>query len=240
MSREIQQDFESLCAFLKDYRLENIIDEKGFKENLSKAHKKYFALLTLISELRNFADDSSFHPELTQTQYLYFVESSSDIGSAVFHAVSGSYKSARMLLRSSIETFFKAFSSDDIKDVYLEKRVFYMFEQIKKLSYFQKEPQKSLFESSHTEYGNLCRDIHTADTKNMQMLTALKYFPSYDETKMIELADMVVKLVSTFIFLLCNKYNTHYQNMHHRNKEIILTGIKRNYRPLIIANLELE
>lgn len=238
MSREVRKDFKNLLKFLRKYQLKKVLKNDQIIDDLSKVHKKYFSYLTLMSELESFKDDSSLNPKLTSVQFSYFIESSSDIGSAVFHSINGSYKSARMLLRSSIETFFKGYCVNEIPGILEEKRVFVIFDSIKELDYFKKEPQKSLFEICHQEYIDLCKDIHTAEEVNMQKLTALKYFPTYDQVKMNDITNKVLKLIPSFLFLVCNRFNSQFQKMHHRNKENIILSIKKKLRPIVLANVD--
>lgn len=238
MSREVTQDFEELKKFLEEYKLEKVFQNEEITEELKKTHKKYFSLLTLISELEPVVDDISFNPKLTKSQFSYLVESSSDIGTAIFQSVNGSYKSARMLLRSSIETFFKGFCMEDIDGILTEKRIFVIFDAIKELDYFKQDTQKALLHTCLDEYSELCKDIHTASVANMQNLTALKYFPSYEKSKMYDISERIIKLIPIFLFFTCNKFNPQYQNMHHRNKENILLSIRKKLRPIILSNFD--
>lgn len=238
MSREVNKDFEEFVSFLKNYKLNKIFKNDEVIENLKKIHKKYYSYLTLISELELLIDNPKLNPELNKVQFTYLVESSSDILSAVFHSINGSYKSARMMLRSSIETYFKGFCEPDIHGILEEKRIFVIFDSIRELEYFKKEPQKSLLDSCLSEYGDLCKDTHTAKEINMQKLTAFKYFPSYDNDQMNDLSKRILKLIPIYLFLVCNRYNNYFQQMHHRNKEVIILSIKKSFRPIILNNID--
>ena len=174
-----------------------------------------------------------FPKELTTKQYLYLAETSSDIATAIFHTANGSYKSAKILIRSSIENYFKAFCQDELPNILTEKSVFKIFESVKALLYFQKENQKECYNLIHHTYVELCKDTHTADVINMENITALKYFPSYDAKKFEEVNKMLSKLIKCFIFLLCDKYNKQFHDMHYKNKENIIRAINKKLRPVI-------
>ena len=235
MSRELNNDFEIFIEFLKSYKLANVFDSKDVSDELKKVHKKYFSFLSLVSELEQYIDNTSFINKIGQIQFSYIAESSSDIGTAIFHSANGSYKSAKMMLRSSIETFFKGFCSDDINGILIEKRIYKIFGHIKELEYFQVEPQKSMFRTCLNEYSDLCKDTHTAEKINMQKLTALKYFPSYDQRKMVEISNKILTLIPIFLFLICDKFNLQFHQMHHRNQENIMLSIQKRLRPTILA-----
>ncbi|MDO5978794.1 hypothetical protein [Flavivirga spongiicola] len=238
MSREVSKDFEEFITFLKNYKLKKVFKNDEVIKNLRKIHKKYYSYLTLISELESLVDDTKLKPEIKKIQFTYIVESSSDILSAVFHSINGSYKSARMMLRSSIETFFKGFCEQDIEGILEEKRIFVIFDSIKEIDYFKKEPQKTMLNSCLSEYGDLCKDTHTAKAINMQKLTAFKYFPSYDDNQMNDISKRILKLIQVYLFLICNRHNSHFQQMHHRNKANIILSIKKSLKPIILNNID--
>ncbi len=51
MSREIGKDFEALKIFIEEYKLEGVLSDKDIVKSLSHIHKKYYAYLTLVSEI---------------------------------------------------------------------------------------------------------------------------------------------------------------------------------------------
>jgi hypothetical protein len=145
----------------------------------------------------------------------------------------GAYKASKMMLRSSIETFLKGFSLDEISDIDQEKSVYNIFDRVKGLAFFQDGSTKELFLGIHNEYKSLCQDAHTATDENMQHITALKYFPTFQIEEATEVSESLMRLVSSFITLICLKYNEHFIKMHHRNKENVIENIPKRYRALV-------
>ena len=47
------------------------------------------------------------------------------------------------------------------------------------------------------------------------------------------ISEILLELVSSYITLLCLKYNSYFQKMHHRNKENIIENIPKTFRPLV-------
>lgn len=135
MSREIRHDFESLKVFFTEYNL------TGFESNIklvgliSKMHKKYFSILTFTAELKD-QSSSKTEPHISADQISFLTETCSDLGNSLFCLVHGAYKPAKLILRSSIETFLKAFCQDEIPDISKEKSVYSLFDKVKLLFFF--------------------------------------------------------------------------------------------------------
>lgn len=233
MSRETTQDFANLVKFIEEYNLRTLPTNPDFLNVLSQQHKKFFSYLTCIAELVPIVKDTSLTPLISNDQLDFITESCSDIGNALFVMTHGAYKASKMMLRSSIETFHKGFNLDAIARLDQEKSIFVLFDKIKVLPFFSREPAKSLFEIIHQKYKLLCQDTHTAANINMQHITALKYFPTFSINEANKLSSTLIQLVSCFNTLICLKYNMHFQKMHHKNKENIIESIPRQYRPLI-------
>lgn len=233
MSREIPDDFANLAGFFKGYNLTHLVSDPSFIRILSQQHKKYFSYLTFVAELTHLSNDRNLEPHISKKQIDFITESCSDVGSTIFIMSHGAYKAARLTLRSSIETFNKGFNLDLIANLDEEKSVFTIFDKIKDLDSFKNDPNKLIIDSIHQDYKELCEDVHTATRLNMQHITALKYFPTFDIKEANELSNLLMRLVSSYNSLIAIKYNHHFHKMHHRNKENIIETIPRRLRPLI-------
>ncbi len=224
MSRVIKSDFEKLKEFVKNYSLEGLLSDDDFIHLISTCHKKYFAYLTIIAELKNF---------LKEKEFSFLLESTSDIATALFHLFSGSYKSSKLILRSSIETFLKGFSFSYIDDIDEESSIYEMFKRIKALSFFAEEFNKRELITIHLYYRDLCKDVHSADEINMEKISALNLFPKYSKDDAEVIITIFIKLIPCYVTLLCIKYNEVFHKIHHRNNEIILDAVNKNKRPKI-------
>ncbi len=233
MSREISADFEQLKEFFKNYNLRHLLEEPEFLLVLSKQHKKYFAFLTCIAELNSLKGNKSLKPPISDKQINFINEACSDAGISIFTMSHGAYKAAKIMQRSSIETFLKGFTLDDLSDIDEEKSVYNIFDRVKNLTYFKLEPQKDIIGSIHNEYKLLCRDTHTASDINMAKITALNYFPSFSKEEAQNISQTIIRLIQNYVSLLCLKYSEHFHNMHHRNKENIIESVPKDLRPII-------
>lgn len=232
MSREITADFHQLIIFLSNYKLASLVKNQKYLEVISKQHKKYYALLIFYVELTSL-NNRSILPYISAKQKAFYLEVCSDIGNALFLMTHGAYKASRLMLRSSIETFLKGFMHDKIANIDRETNMFSFFNTIKKDNLFKQEPNKKIINSIHQIYKELCKDTHTATTNNMAGMSSLQYFPTF----LLKIADsnsnVLIKLVTNYLVLMCLKYNSIFHKMHFRNKEIIIKTIPREYRKLI-------
>lgn len=233
MSRAIKSDFEILLKFIEEYSLSSFKDDQKIVSFLSQVHKKYYAYLALISELDNISKAGG-SKLLIDKQRDYLLESLSDIGNSIFLIINGAYKPSKLMLRSSIETFLKGLSIDELIDIDKEKKIFKMFEDIKGILFFQIQPKKSFLTELNQSYGDLSKDIHTATKKEMQHTSSLNYFPTKSEEEFKKITETISNLISIYITLICFKFNKEFHDIHHTNKNIILKSIKKQFRPDIM------
>ena len=233
MSREIHNDFATLKVFLLEYNLSHLIVNESFNTFISQQHKKYFSYLTFIAEIQNYVGITDYRNVISTTQIPFLRESCSDAGISFFSTFHGSYKSSKLLLRSSIETFLKGYFLDLITDLDKESKMYELFKRIKALPWCSAEPTKSLIEGIHGKYKLLCQDVHTATNLNMVNLSALNYFPSFDYDEAKKVSDFSLSLISSYLTLLSLKYNEQFHAFHFKNRKIIINSIQRDYRPII-------
>ena len=233
MSREVKNDFNALKKFINEYTLDSFEKDSKLVEYLSQMHKKYYSFMALIYELKELKNPIII--EGKQSDFL--LETVSDIGNSIFLSINGAYKPSRLILRSSIETFSKGFVIDSISDIDQEKRIYQMFDNIKALPFFTTEPNRSILGDLLTIYSELSKDIHTANKDNMQHTSSLNYFPTKSKTSLESISKINNKIISSFITLLCLKFNKEFHTIHHTNKQIIIDNIPKKYRKLIM-NIE--
>ena len=231
MSREVKADYDILIDFIKNYSIEDIVCN-DFEKSLSAFHKKYYAYLTLIGEIQNNILEEFLNNLITE-QFNYLTESCSDIGTSFFNLFHGAYKSSKLILRSSIETFIKGFTKDEYSDVTNETSLYEVFRVVKTLPFFQSAVPKELIENIHNIYKQLCADVHTAHESHMERISALSHFPKYSKDEVEKITQLSSKLICNYTTLICIKFNLFYHQIHYKNLEIIKNGIEKKHRPLI-------
>lgn len=233
MSREVPEDFSRLKDFFTGYTTAANMSNADFVKFLSTYHKKYLAYLTYIAELSVYPVNALL-TRLSQKQFEFFAESWSDCGLALFDAVNGNYKAARLLLRSSIENYMKAIALDADTTIDQESSVYNLFDRVKAVSFFSSSRDTmKLFTAIYQEYKELCRDVHTASVANMIQMSALNTFPTFDLKHANALLRIVKTLVSSYVTLLTLKYNAHYHSIKYVNKEVIENAVIVDYADLI-------
>lgn len=222
MSRLIKEDFDKLCTFIKDYSLSDVLEIDDAKKLLSSFHKKYFAYLVLIEEIHHKIEQHDEVLKMPKEQYEYLQESCSDVGQAFFLTFHGSYKGAKLLLRSSIENFLKGSCLDEDESLPSTKSVYEVFTF--------KETKANLHMQLHNEYALLCQDVHTADVSHMASITALNQFPSFHNEDAGNILKMVQKIIPIYITTIALKYNLAYHSMSYNYKEITNKEIINDYK----------
>lgn len=225
MSRVIKNDYKELLKYIENFNLKPLLEEQGYREFVSTYHKKYFGFFILTTELEAV---------MPEDEYLFLKEANSDLITCLFHLTTGNYKSAKLLLRSSIECFFKGFSKSWLSEIQNEKRVYEIFDKIKCLDYFSEQPFQDEFKNIHKIYKVLCKDVHAADNVNMANIKSLDFFPKYSKKHSKEVNGIILKLIPSYCFLLTCKYNQAFHNSHHTHKEIIISLINRKLRPIVM------
>lgn len=233
MSREINLDFQELREFLNGYDLSLLLANNEFLTFISQQHKKFFSYLTAIAEFQNYVNISDFKTPLLESQFSFIKESCSDSGIAFFSSFHGSYKASKLIMRSSIETFLKGFNLDELPGLNEETSMYELFRHVKSLNFYSSEPQKSIINSIHHSYKKLCADVHTASEVNMANISALNYFPSFEESQAKIVANYSLSLIPNYLTLLCLKYNEQFHHFHYNNTKIIMLAIPKGYRPRI-------
>lgn len=233
MSRDVKNDFQVLKRFIKEYSLSSFNSQPKLVELLSQMHKKYFSLMAFVYELKDLDNPRVIDGK----QRDFLLEALSDIGNSIFLSINGAYKPSRLMLRSSIETFSKGFVIDQLVSIDQEKRIYQMFDNIKKMDFFSQAPNKAILNDLVSSYSELSKDIHTADKDNMQHTSSLNYFPTKSESSLESVSKINANIVSSFLTLLCVKFNSEYHEIHYTNKQIILNSIPKKYKKLIM-NIE--
>lgn len=233
MSREIAADYNSLKVFLESYRLLHIEDH-DFVILSKQLQKKYFAFITFIGEIN---DLNTVNSNIIKDELLYLNECCSDLGSAFFTSIHGTYKPSKLILRSSIETFTKGYFADEFPDILTEKSMYVLFDKVKKSTILLTTDYMNHYNIIHDKYKLLCADTHTADERNMGKIDKLGVFPYFDKSEFMNISSIFTVLVKEYLFLLCIKHNVSFHKMDYRNKDIILNQLSKQHRAIINGNL---
>lgn len=233
MSREIRTDFNKLLDFIENYSLSEQLTDPKYKYSLTQIHKKYYSLLTFVMEIKIMTDNDG-NNIISGKQKDFILESVSDIGNSVFLTINGAYKSSKLMLRSSIETFLKGISIDCLDKIDEEKRIYQMFDQISEIDFFKNDNiNKELFIKLNSLYAELSKDIHTAGLDQMQHTSSLDYFPTKSIPKLVSIAATLNEISRIFLTLLSIRFNAEFHRMHHTNKAIIIGNIRKKHRQKI-------
>lgn len=234
MTRECTADFIKLEKYISDYSISCNLKENNYVQAAKRMHKVYFSLINWHVEYKNQTEIFSKEYTSNEDILLRLSETVSDIGSSQFNWLSGSYKAARVMLRSAIENFVRALSAIEDTSLLTEKSVFKVFEKANISSVFNASITiNDAYQLLHSRYATLCEDTHTATSNNMEYITSLADYPQYIVDKSDSTKDLFVSTVQHILLILCLTFNKIYHSMHHRNKENILNSIPKSYKRFI-------
>ena len=230
MSRIVKDDFEDLKSFVREYTLATLLTDGDFVSFISSLHKKFYSYLVFIEELRLCVDNKNKKPVISKKQFEFLQESASDCGQCLFLAINGCYKGTRLLLRSSIESFLKGIGLDEIPQIVTEKNVYQVFDDANSIGAFNGTNLKA---DLHNIYGDLCMDVHTANSSHMAGVSALKFFPHFDKEEAKKLSAVYIKLLPIYVTSLCLKYNSHFHSIDYMNKEVVSAILLDEFRSVV-------
>ncbi len=240
MTREIKEDFEALSNFLNEYSLASVSLDDNYNSLLSSQHKKYYAVLTLLSEFKHqgltpVKEDLDDEDSLNQAFLNYLTESISDLGSSLFVWLHGAYKAAKIILRSSLENFFRCMTLIFDPEVLKLKNTYELIDKFKQIKPLESDAGMQIYSALKDLYSLLCADVHTATVDNMQHVSALGYFPGFDQTKAKEFEGLFSRTAQGYVNLLCLTFSQQYFEMHHKNRDIIAAVLSKDVKCLIVG-----
>lgn len=231
MNRKIKNDADKLINYFKEYTLEDIFTNEGFKNKYRMVHKKALGYLVLFAEIEiqnkkknTFSEKSMF----------YLKESVSDVLQSFFTWVNGAYKGADLLLRSSIENFNKAIIGNYNNQVYVEKSVYKIFDMASQRSEYQSMmTNESFYDVLHRVYVELCKSTHTATNDDMDHITAMNLLPKYDDDKAEDYMNLMILLLDAYLGFFLANYKEFVDKMYRENMDIFYDVLSKN----IIRNI---
>ncbi|GFM89090.1 hypothetical protein PSCICO_44890 [Pseudomonas cichorii] len=244
MTREIQQDFEAVKSFISAYTLQPLLNDAEAMKKISSSHAKYYAVLTLFHELKHTPPKVPFQHKDDKTSdhlesmfWLYLEETISELGSTLFLISNGFYKAAGLVLRSSLENFFKLSASFHHAEIYTTKSTYEVIELAKKSKIFESTNGAKIFNSLHSSYVELCKAVHTATIEDMQTVSALGHFPHIDKVKLDKLSTHYTSITSKFTDSLCLLFKDTFHKIHFKNRDIIQAGLSKPTLRAIYTNV---
>lgn len=232
MVRIISDDFKQLKEYVDNYSLASVCKDHLYLSQLSRLHKKYYALLTFVAELEvndfAFAVTTYGLDEPSKSKLAnYTKEAISDLGNSLFHWIHGAYKGSRFLTRSCIENIVRGLGNLEDNSISEITAIHRLFEVASRLSIFTNGSARGAFRKLKGNYTELCKDVHTADVINMEHLTALMYFPAFDNEKALKTSEIYSNVAQQCLILLSLCFRPFIFSMHPSNIDTILLSMPK-------------
>ena len=230
-----QKDFDTLLNFLNSYELETILKNENLIKTVKRLHRVYFGFITCTAELEMLSNDDENLGSPTLSSIKFLKEVCSDLGHAFFCNMQGTYKGAGMLLRSSLENFWKSVISSRESTGITEFG--YRLKERARKTYIKNQLINELInETYNNHYSHLSKMVHTANIQQMEQTSALNYFPKFADDPSKKLESQFVKLTQYYSLISCLIYNECFHEMHPQNQGIIIRGIAPNRRAIVLGD----
>lgn len=225
MSREIEKDYDYMISFLASYQLTDIVEQGNLMQMLKTMHRKLYAYMVFLNEMESKSI-------MSKNETIYHRETVSDMISALFCWVNGTYKSSKLHLRSGIESFVKAITCNGCPEILITKSVYEVFDLAKQSHEFSFDYTKNKIESLHSEYASLCATVHGSMDK-MAGVGGLIQFPCYTEKEAKEISDVFLRIISSYLSTIYYVYYDNVYEIHELNRDLFLQGIEKSEKKII-------
>jgi hypothetical protein len=218
---QVEKGLQELQTFLENYNLKDVAELKEHKQTLAHIYKCYHALLVWHVVLKRITP-SQLTVEEYQTFCLFFDECVSDMCQALFLWSHGLYKPSYLILRSSVENFFRCMGFYEHQPILELNATFELIAAIRgTLLVNQSSNSLKLFQQLHQSYKVLCQYVHTSSRKQMSLTTAVGVFPKFEKKEASLAAEQLRKIITTYCAFLCFMFRYEYKRLHYFELDMI-------------------
>jgi hypothetical protein len=228
MTREVAADFELYKSHLREIAgCAHLLESPSFEASLKRVHRHFLALLTLALELTDFDGDcrAHFEADFGDDGIAYFREVVSDIGQASHCFANGAYKAALVTMRSSIESYCKAFSAQHDHSILTQKSVPEVFARAKASPFFTAPSGKHYLDVLLTVYDELNLYVHTVTDAQMFNVLHLGVYPQFDPARAAEFERIYVKITNAYVAAVVITLKSEMFKVHYKNRDNILSAL---------------
>lgn len=219
-----------LQNYLEAYELMQVAQLREHKRQLKALYRHYHAVLVWHAHLTR-----SSTPHLTAAEYktyfLFLEEAVSDLCQALFLWSHGLYKPSCLILRSSVENFFRSIGLYERQAILGITSVYELVEVIRNVPIVQSSSTtKILFEQMHGVYKTLCRHVHTSDKNHMALITAVGALPTFDKAKANTSGKHIRNQCQLSNGFLCFMFSKKLRKFHHSDRDSVLDALRPSIR----------
>ena len=169
MNAIARQDFSEFLDFIRTLSIDGVVQDATRVAEIRKAHAQFLALLTTVGELVSDAGSvrNEFVADYDEVGKSYLGEVVSDCSEFVMSVLLGLCRSAGGTLRSSIESYLKAFSAKEQPLILKRTSVPDVFDDAAGVAFFSSPIGKSVISDLKVIYGELNAYVHTVSDARM-------------------------------------------------------------------------
>lgn len=231
MSQSANQDFSEFRSFASTLSLAGVSDDPAKAAELRRAHAQFLALLTAAGELLSEEGlvRQDFFNSYAQSGVNYLEEVVSDCSEFIMCVLLGLYRSAGGTLRSSIESYLKAFSANEQPLILQRTSVPDVFNDAAGVAFFSSITGVNVIADLKGVYASLNAYVHTISEDHMFGALAVGSFPRWSD-KSVELIEIFIRVVRLFLYGIIGGRRDLYDRFDHRNRLIANRAMTRMQR----------
>lgn len=231
MSKTANPDFSEFINFTGALSLRSVSDDPAKITEIRKAHTQFLALLTTTGELLSEEGPvrQEFYGSYAQSGIDYLSEVVSDSSEFIMCVLLGLYRSAGGTLRSSIESYLKAFSANEQPLILRRTSVPEVFSDAAGGSFFSSKVGMEVVSELKGIYGSLNAYVHTISEDHMFGALAVGSFPRWSD-KSVDLIGIFIRTIRLFLYGVIGGRRDLYDRFDHRNKLIANRAMTRLQR----------
>ena len=231
MSRAANPEFSEFLSFTDTFSLRTVSDSPVITAEVRKAHTQFLALLATAGELLSIENPvrQKFYESYAQPGINYLSEVVSDCSEFFMCALIGMYRSAGGTLRSSIESYLKAFSANEQPLILQRTSVPEVFSDAAGVSFFSSAVGKNVVAELKGAYSSLNAYVHTISEDHMFGALAVGSFPRWSD-KNVELIAIFVRIVRLFLYGIIGSRRDLYDRFDHRNRLMANRAMTKSQR----------
>ncbi|WP_454253674.1 hypothetical protein [Pseudomonas sp. Marseille-Q7302] len=231
MSQSANQDFSEFRSFASTLSLAGVSDDPAKAAELRRAHAQFLALLTAAGELLSEEGlvRQDFFDSYAQSGVNYLEEVVSDCSEFIMCVLLGLYRSAGGTLRSSIESYLKAFSANEQSLILQRTSVPDVFNDAAGVAFFSSITGANVIAELKGVYASLNAYVHTISEDHMFGALAVGSFPRWSD-KSVELIEIFIRVVRLFLYGIIGGRRDLYDRFDHRNRLIANRAMTRMQR----------
>lgn len=226
---KIKDSVDEIDSFVSGLKFDSPLKDPEYSKSFTSCYKYIHALL-LWEHLLGSTPKGKLEPDAL----LHLRELLSDLSAVQTLVLTGLYKPARMMMRSSIENLLRVAALEQGFLVSGAKFTHELISLVKSSKLAAKgAPAAPELEAIVASYANLCAYTHAATPKFLALKIPLDTIHTFDKKEFLAIIDQLRDVSSRYNRILFTLYHHLLAKLHHKHRDYILDALPRKLKARI-------